>query len=1097
MDSPGTSRSFLLVVSALVVLIGAASLGAAAPPVIDEFTANPAAPVPGQVVQLTLRAHDPDCATSCTTGCGAYIRPDLFILSDDTGRPTPSPFTNIVTSGASSPFTATFEWTAPPTEGSYTISAQVSDSGTSMCGGRKTAYPTLSMTVSSNPAPVIDSFVVNPATVLVGGTATLTVTAHDPLARTLSYAFSADAGSILHAQPSDAFATWTAPTSAGTVNVRCHVSAPGTPTVSSAKAVSVEIGTFNGEVLIPQAWPTRIDPMPDGRLAIVDGRTGTLLVASRGGAISWRRAGLATPAAVAHLDGQIFVLERGLSSISVWSTDGARLRSIPLAAYVPNDLAADAVTHELVLSDSSAGVVMILDPLSGAVKREAGRDTLLQPAGVWAANGLLGVADPARRRLFVFDAAGALVSTFGDDTLFIRPQAVSRDPSNGAWIVSDAFSGEIQVLDDAGAVRGTVGGFGGGAAQIVGPIDAAFLPQSSEIAVATFDGPVKFFELFALVRGPGAPTGVSASDRAGDDGQALVVSWTPSPDDPLKVVAYYIERDNGGDGVFIRLTQLAPGTRTWTDLAAGDGRCHTYRVIASDGVRESGSLQTACLVAVNDLPPGSPASLTASALTPFEGRLRWSAVIAPDLSSYQIQLSGPDGTRTLIVAPNAIETNVSGLKPETTYSVSLRAVDTAGNLSAPIAAPLVTWPDEAPPAPREVIASDLQTGGSLTVSWQIDSGRVPVDYYELSYAPIESGWPTLPGSARELRDETRGLINGLHYVVRVVAVTPWGRKGAGKTSAPVMPTAPPLALPVLVRAGRVGGAGIQHSMGVSITIPFAQPSRTLKFYYRTVGTTAELLWNGQRAGDLLPDTAGEWIESSLQLASSGSATAAHLLTVRNTSFPSYAAEVALRSVDLVPLAPMELEVREFDTVLDIAWGWPETRSDLTIDVWRASGPVRSRPVRTGPDRQTEWQRVTCRNSSIGLCRDTFLPVGGRYVYLVSIVSPAGWASDAAGAGGTTRPPHVPPPVTDLTAVERGFAGMRSWLLDWTPLSYFDTNAKAVRAIPRYRIYSVENGVLLFITEVDAAPASVPSSAPEGTTPKFVVRSVDHQGRESE
>lgn len=1097
MDSPGTSRSSLLFVTALVMFMGAASLGAAGPPITDEFTASPAAPVPGQVVRLTLRAHDPDCATSCTTGCGAYIRPDLFVLSDNSGRTTPSPFANIVTSGASSPFTATFEWTAPPAEGRYTISAQVSDSGTSMCGGRQTAYPALNITVSSNPAPVIDAFVVNPPAVLVGGTATLTVTAHDPLSRQLSYAFSADAGTIVHTQPSDAFATWTAPASAGTVNVHCHVTAPGAPTVSSTKAVGVEIGTFNGEVLIPQSWPTRIDPLPDGRLAIVDGRTRTLLVASREGAVSWRRSGLATPAAVAHLDGQIFVLEREIRSISVWSTNGARLRSIPLAASAPNDLAADAVTHELVLSDSGAGVVMILDPVSGAVKREAGRDRLLQPAGVWAANGRIGVADPARRRLFVFDAAGALVSTFGDDTLFIRPQAVSRDPSNAAWIVSDAFSGEIQVLDDAGAVRGTLGGFGGPASQVVGPIDASFLPWSSEIAVTTFDGPLKFFELLALVRGPGAPTGVSASDRAGDDGQALVVSWTPSPDDPLKVVAYHIERDNGGDGVFIRLTQLAPGNRTWTDLAAGDGRCHTYRVIASDGVRESGSLQTECLVAVNDLPPGPSTSLTALALTPFEGRLRWSAVNAPDLSSYQIQVAGPGEAQTLVVAPASVETNVGRLAPETKYAVTLRAVDTAGNLSSPIAASLVTWPDEAPPAPREVIASDLRTGGSLAVSWQIDGGRVPVDHYVLSYGPIESGWPTVPGSAKERRDETRALINGLHYNVSVVAVTPWGREGASAASNLVVPTATPLALPVLARAGRIGGTGMRDSMGVSVTVPFTQPARTLKFYYRTLGTTAELLWNGQRAGDLLPDTAGAWIESSVELFVTGSASTPRLLTVRNTSFPSYSAEVAIRSLDLVPLAPAQLEVREFDTVIDLAWTWPETRGDFSIDVWRAAGPVHSRAVRSGRTRQSEWQRVTCRKSSLGLCRDTFLPPGGRYGYRISIVSPAGWESVDADASGTTRPPHIPPPVTDLTVVERGSEGTRSYVLDWTPLSYFDTVAKEVRAIPKYRIYTVENETPTFLGEVGVPPASVQSSATAGTTQKFLVRSVDYQGRESE
>jgi hypothetical protein len=88
-------------------------------------------------------------------------------------------------------------------------------------------------------------------------------------------------------------------------------------------------------------------------------------------------------------------------------------------------------------------------------------------------------------------------------------------------------------------------------------------------------------------------------------------------------------------------------------------------------------------------------------------------------------------------------------------------------------------------------------------------------------------------------------------------------------------------------------------------------------------------------------------------------------------------------------------------------------------------------------------------------------------------------------------------VTDLTVVERESEGTRFFVLDWTPLSYFDTVAKEVRAIPKYRIYTIENGTPTFLGEAGAPPASVQSSATTASTPKFLVRSVDHQGRESE
>ena len=121
-------------------------------PVVDSFTASPATPVPGQIVTLTLQAHDPDCAAICTTGCGATIRADLFSWSDDTGRT--GQFANSSTSPTGSPFTATVEWTAPPSDGTYTISAYVADSGSFMCGGRQsTTGPGASMAAGA-PLPV-------------------------------------------------------------------------------------------------------------------------------------------------------------------------------------------------------------------------------------------------------------------------------------------------------------------------------------------------------------------------------------------------------------------------------------------------------------------------------------------------------------------------------------------------------------------------------------------------------------------------------------------------------------------------------------------------------------------------------------------------------------------------------------------------------------------------------------------------------------------------------------------------------------------------------------------------------------------------------
>ena len=56
-------------------------LAAAAAPVIDSFTVSSTVVAPGEVVTLTLEAHDPDCPGVCDSGCGLYVRADFTLWS--------------------------------------------------------------------------------------------------------------------------------------------------------------------------------------------------------------------------------------------------------------------------------------------------------------------------------------------------------------------------------------------------------------------------------------------------------------------------------------------------------------------------------------------------------------------------------------------------------------------------------------------------------------------------------------------------------------------------------------------------------------------------------------------------------------------------------------------------------------------------------------------------------------------------------------------------------------------------------------------------------------------------------------------------------
>jgi hypothetical protein len=1063
---------------------------AAAAPVIDEFVASPAVAVPGQVVHLTLRAHDPDCATSCSSGCGLYVRSDLLSWDDATGR-VPTPFANSIPSASGSPWNATVDWTAPPADGTYTVTAQVSDSGTSMCGGRQTTVATLAITVSSVRAPVIDSFDVAPTLVNASSVAALSVVAHDPDSRPLTYEFSADAGTISHSSPTATTAQWTAPPNAGTVIVRCRVTAPGAPSVTAQKSVEVSIGTYTSTLVVPNFTATRTKALPDDRIAMVDGRTGVFKLVSRSGAVAWSRAGLQEPVGVARLANDLWVLERRGRVITRWGLTGTKKLTLPAAAATPSDIAGSDTMNELALADSGAGRVLILDPASGAVKRAVGEGVLLSPTGVWYAGTQLAVADAGRNRVFVFDATGTLLQTLGDDTLFVRPQAVGRDDSDGTWIISDSFSGEIHVIDPSGQVRGRLGGYGQADGQLVNPVDVSFLPNAREISVATLTQGVRFYSLVSTQPRPLAASNVTASDRPGDDGGAIQVSWATSPDDPTRVTGYWIERDNGGDGVYTRLGLLPSGSRTYLDLKASIGGCHVYRVVATSGVVESPSGTSPCVASLNDLPPDSPGILSASALTPDSIALQWAPVSAGDLAAYAIELQWPGGSRKLTASPFELKATVSGLAPDVDYVVTIRAVDTASNLSPAKQALVRTWPDEAPPAPSLVTVLDTNAGGELVVTWEVAEGRVPVDYYALDLVPQQAGWPSKSIKTNAKGRKAVGLVNEIGYVATVRAYTPWGRAGESRSSSMVAPSAPVRLIPLLRREGREGTQGIEDSAGIAVKVPFGQEKRKVKFLYRALGTPVEVLWNGRPLGDKLADTGGLWVEAELLLARSEAAEGR--LDLRNYSFPSPVGEVAVWKLDLVPLAPGRPATESFDTVIDVRWEWQETRSDLKARLIRTDSPGRVRGVIPGDRLPDTWETMPCLLPTSGVCRDPFLAEGTHRTYGLAIESPAGWQSEAAWLQGQSRPPRQVPPVTDLVTTHVG----GDWLLRWTPISFFSQKNNAVEAVKSYRVYKTDGIATLLLTEVSSASARLPQSALVSDRERFVVRAVDDEGRESE
>jgi hypothetical protein len=179
-----------------------------------------------EIASLTPSATTVGHGSSCTITCTASD-PDGDTLI----------YTWSATAGAISGTGSTITWTAPATEGTYTITATVSDNKGS------TASESCDIQVVNTP-PVIASLTPGAIELAPGESCTVTCTASDPDGDALTYDWTASAGTITG---TGSLVTWTAPVAEGTYAVGVIVSDGhgGTDSDSTAIAVEMKYGSID------------------------------------------------------------------------------------------------------------------------------------------------------------------------------------------------------------------------------------------------------------------------------------------------------------------------------------------------------------------------------------------------------------------------------------------------------------------------------------------------------------------------------------------------------------------------------------------------------------------------------------------------------------------------------------------------------------------------------------------------------------------------------------------------------------------------------------------------------------------------------------
>jgi len=503
-----TSRHLLVVrclsVSLWALLVLAMGSRAwAASPVVDSFNASPQVVAPGELVTLEVTAHDPDCSSTCLTGCGLYIRSDLttwsadggVLASEDNGAP-------------GSPYTASAQWQAPSTEATFTLSVSVSDSGGMLCGGRQSTVANLQVQVTSNPShpPVIESLVGNPVSLYPGQTSQLTCSATDPDGDPVSYSWSTNFGAVTPVSAGSA--SFEAPLP-GEATITCTASDPSGASATGGIVLSVSDVEAERMVTSGLSSPHRVDVDSMGDLYVVDrGAGGITAIRLETGDLMYHIP--INDASAVAVDWQDRLLIGTATGSGVFDRAGNPVLDLGTGLGEVSDVAVDPFAHRYVTLYRRAGRVVVHNETGTVIAAFGstgdGPGQLMGPSGVGVMpNGQVVVADSGHGVVKVFELNGDLVRSFGEAGgaagQFVELDDVAVG-SDGLIYASDHYQDWVQTFNPDGTLREVIGTYGHGLGEFETAAGIAPVAAVGKLVVASVNTPgIQVFQL-------GSPTQV-------------------------------------------------------------------------------------------------------------------------------------------------------------------------------------------------------------------------------------------------------------------------------------------------------------------------------------------------------------------------------------------------------------------------------------------------------------------------------------------------------------------------------------------------------------------------------------------------------------
>ncbi len=1032
---------FLLLMFLLFVQVALADA-----PVVDSFTASKVSVATGETINLVLNAHDPDCLDSCTSGCGQAVSSSLTIWSATGGS-----FSSVDYGITGSPYTTWADWTAPETDGIYTVTVDIYDNATWLCGNRQSAQANISISVSSSPPPVIDSLSALPLKIDYLDSSVLTCNATDPSGYALTYSWSTDHGELTVSDSSSDSATFTASEEGNYIaTITCTVDNGHGGVASDTVAVDCTywsyLTTYN-----TMTGPTAIAVDSSGNVAVSNTLNGSVSVFSPSGVPVKTVYAVSKPAGIAFsVSGNLLVGDYKNGSVSILDGNFDFIGYLGKGAgefLKPSDMAVHPVSGNVYVLDRDRNEVKVFDS-TGSKLFQFGSlgsavDRLNKPTGI-AVSPLtydIFISDRNNYRIQVFDDSGNYLRSFGvkgqNAGEFSSIAGIGFDDKGSLYIV-DEYQGFVQMFSEDGIFITEISSFGNSKGNLNLPVDAVVDQANRLFVTSSNKGTVDVFQLGGSDSAPEPATDVVAVDLVGDNGGTIVVSWTKSSCEPYGVVSYEIFRKEGEGGSLISVGTVGTGVESYNDNTAEDGVYYYYMVRARSTNYFADSVLSNVVTSVNDLIPAVPTGLTLTQDVNGTVKATWNANSDSDIKGYYVSYDTLPGThRNAVFAGNTTSYIFSELTLGTFYYISVMAEDSASNFSGYSTEETITPADRiAPAVPTGFRGADRGFDSTLYFAWNANA-ESDISGYTVYYGTSSGNYTGSVFTGMTTHFPLTGLTDFTAYFIAIAANDTSGNESPLSTELVLTPTDSVVPLAALGTYGSVSENGFLQPESASFSFSRQSDDFRVRYESKEIGVDEVEIWiNGVPSGFLRENSSTDWsswtyIDCPVEVGASS----VNSLIFNNINNPPSADSWGVRKV-LIPAEPPSF-VRGIadNSICYISWNCPDSKEIAGYNVYRY-------------DYATDTT-VIANSALLSYTNfvDTYLVNGNQYVYYVVTVMTNGEESELSTSF-TGMPVYTgtTPAVYDMTVGKSA----NDLFMKWTDISY-EAPGNRVLDVPSYNV----------------------------------------------